>query len=431
MGNLSWGMQFRTCEKFRVFADFKSSLTPEIFHKYKSHTAITSIVASLRSQILRIVIRCTNLIKKSNKKSLLKFLLLFAFAKSRILSYPTNLNQPRKVILQNLARSANPIKSFLLLFCFRKKVESPLPYRLQLTKNGNFVESKKFFATFLLSQKSRIFSYLNQLQLTKRGRGVESTLDSTLDSTIPQNLVRKCRISHEVRKSFCYFWLLPKVESFLPCQPKSTQKGNFADSANPLLPISLDSFHKRAAPRTRSPQLFFKCLAKSCRFSLLGGVPRFSVSSKKSAGGTSAPLIPDFLHHETGEFLVLTHDLKLDSTQSVESKKSFCYFWLLPKVEFSLSHQPQTTKRGNFVESTESHTQNIKNTESALDSTIPQNLIRSASLKKLLLLLAFAKSRIHFTLPTPNNQRFCNSAESRRIYPRFCPFLRQHNENRF
>ena len=81
MGNLSWGMQFRTCEKFRAFADIKSSLTPEIFHKYKSHTAITSIVASLRSQILRIVIRCTNLIKKLNQKSLLKFLLLFCFRK--------------------------------------------------------------------------------------------------------------------------------------------------------------------------------------------------------------------------------------------------------------------------------------------------------------------------------------------------------------
>ena len=59
-GNLFWGMQFRTCEKFRVFADSKSSLTPEIFHKYKSHTAITSIVASLRSQILRIAIRIAN-----------------------------------------------------------------------------------------------------------------------------------------------------------------------------------------------------------------------------------------------------------------------------------------------------------------------------------------------------------------------------------
>ena len=43
-GNLFWGMQFRTCEKFWDFADAKSSLNPKIFHKYKSHTAITSIV---------------------------------------------------------------------------------------------------------------------------------------------------------------------------------------------------------------------------------------------------------------------------------------------------------------------------------------------------------------------------------------------------
>ena len=49
------------------------------------------------------------------------------------------------------------------------------------------------------------------------------------------------------------------------------------------------------------------CSQKAAAFSLLGGVPRLSVSSKKSAGGTSAPLIPDFLHHETGEFLVLSH----------------------------------------------------------------------------------------------------------------------------
>ena len=42
--------------------------------------------------------------------------------------------------------------------------------------------------------------------------------ESTLDSTIPQNLTRSAqnrRISHEVRKSFCYFWLIPKVESLL------------------------------------------------------------------------------------------------------------------------------------------------------------------------------------------------------------------------
>ena len=47
--------------------------------------------------------------------------------------------------------------------------------------------------------------------------------ESTLDSTIPQNLTRENhRISHEVRKSFCYFWLKPKVESLLPYQPQLT-----------------------------------------------------------------------------------------------------------------------------------------------------------------------------------------------------------------
>ena len=79
---------------------------------------------------------------------------------------------------------------------------------------------------------------------------------------------------------------------------------SFAESAIPLLSNSLDSFRKRAAPPSPLP-----LRAKSCRFSLLGGVPRNSVSSKKSAGGTSAPLISDFLHHETGEFWVLRTDL--------------------------------------------------------------------------------------------------------------------------
>ena len=41
--NSSLGMQFRTCENFGNFADIKSSLNPQKFHKYKSHTAIRRI----------------------------------------------------------------------------------------------------------------------------------------------------------------------------------------------------------------------------------------------------------------------------------------------------------------------------------------------------------------------------------------------------
>ena len=48
-GNLSWGMRFRTCENFWDSADHQSSVRPKNFHKYKSHTAITSIVI-LRTQ---------------------------------------------------------------------------------------------------------------------------------------------------------------------------------------------------------------------------------------------------------------------------------------------------------------------------------------------------------------------------------------------
>ena len=62
MGNLSLGMQsagfanevkqpFRTCENFGDFADSKSSLNPQNFHKYKSHTANTSIVCNAESKI--------------------------------------------------------------------------------------------------------------------------------------------------------------------------------------------------------------------------------------------------------------------------------------------------------------------------------------------------------------------------------------------
>ena len=59
--NLSLGMQsagfanevkqpFRTCENFGDFADPKSSLNPQNFHKYKSHTANTSIVDSASAE---------------------------------------------------------------------------------------------------------------------------------------------------------------------------------------------------------------------------------------------------------------------------------------------------------------------------------------------------------------------------------------------
>ena len=138
--NLFWGMRFRTCEKFRVFADSKSSLTPEIFHKYKSHTAITSMVASsYRSRkSLRIVDSAKQNLNQNNcaKHQKQKFLLLLAFAKSRILSYLTDFNQPKKVILQNLARSA---KSFCY-FWLKPKVESPLS--LLLRAHCRFAQSK-------------------------------------------------------------------------------------------------------------------------------------------------------------------------------------------------------------------------------------------------------------------------------------------------
>ena len=144
-------------------------------------------------------------------------------------------------------------------------------------------------------------------QSTKNGESNDSSLRGRIADS-PKQSTKKIKSARSVNpnKSFCYFWLLPKVESSLPYQPKSTQKGNFANSTNPLSLNSLVFSRKRAAPPSPLP-----LRAKSCRFSLLGGEPRNSDSSKKSAGGTTAPLIPDFLHHESGEIRCASHNLIL------------------------------------------------------------------------------------------------------------------------
>ena len=151
------------------------------------------------------------------------------------------------------------------------------------------------------------------------------------------------------KKSFCYFWLLPKVESLLPYQPQLTKRGNFVesnasflldsslDSALPSPSNSLDSFRKKGCTPLHSPPTRQKAAA----FSLLGGVPRLSVSSKKSAGGTSAPLIPIFLHHETGEFSGANARLK--NRFCFAESKSFCYFWR----NFAKSRIPLNFKDSN------------------------------------------------------------------------------------
>ena len=88
------------------------------------------------------------------------------------------------------------------------------------------------------------------------------------------------------------------------------------NSAN-LSPLnSLDSSRKkcctpRPAPPTRQ---------KATAFSLLGGEPRFSASSKKSVGGTTAPFDSDFLHHEAGEFSGASHETFLDSANLSNSQ---------------------------------------------------------------------------------------------------------------
>ena len=166
-GNLSWGMQFRTCKNFWDSADYQSSVRPKNSHKYKSHTAITSIVDSAESQNLG----------------------------------------------ENPGISHEVRKSFCY-FWLLPKVESPLPYQLKTTKRDNFVE---YFA------ESTLDSTIPQ--------NPHDSADSALDSANSQNLTRKMqnpRIQHEMRKSFCYFWLLPKVES---SPPLNFNLPNDADSA--------------------------------------------------------------------------------------------------------------------------------------------------------------------------------------------------------
>ena len=60
------------------------------------------------------------------------------------------------------------------------------------------------------------------------------------------------------------------------------------------------------------------------------------------------------------------------SARSAKPHKSFCYFWLLPKVESSLPYQPQLTS----------------------DSTIPQNLIQNKSVRSTRKLARFVVQKI-------------------------------------
>ena len=117
VGNLFWGnhlcyfgTKFRSMDAQVLFRSFCAKIT-------QSTTAITSIV----------VAKATNL--KIKRESLLKFLLLFAFAKSRISLFSrhceANHRFAKAIQSKNQsAQSANPIKSFCY-FWLSPKVESP------------------------------------------------------------------------------------------------------------------------------------------------------------------------------------------------------------------------------------------------------------------------------------------------------------------
>ena len=116
-GNLFWGMRFRRFGKSPQGTDSSPLSLCRFTKNYKSHTAITSLVDSARyaqnlvensakfAESSADSAESQNLWEKSNKKSLLKFLLLFAFAKRRIPLNHINFNPSSKVDSQNLAKN--------------------------------------------------------------------------------------------------------------------------------------------------------------------------------------------------------------------------------------------------------------------------------------------------------------------------------------
>ena len=148
-------------------------------------------------------------------------MLLLAFAKSRVPSllktqihqrFHNSAESTLDFATQNLIRKAqnhrisHEVRKSFCYFWLSPKVESPLPYRLQSTKKGNFAKLKSF-CYFLLIQKveSSFPLNFNQPEIPQFRR-----IHKLTESKIPT-----LRISHEVHKSFCYFLLSQKVESFL------------------------------------------------------------------------------------------------------------------------------------------------------------------------------------------------------------------------
>ena len=79
--------------------------------------------------------------------------------------------------------------------------------------------------------KARTQSPLSLCRFTKNHES-QTENPSVVDSA-SQNLGENPRISREVRKSFCYFWLLPKVESSLPYRLQSTSDSTISQNLIP------------------------------------------------------------------------------------------------------------------------------------------------------------------------------------------------------
>ena len=214
--------------------------------------------------------------------------------------------------------------------------------------------------------KARTQSPLSLCRFTKNHES-QTENPSVVDSA-KQNLIKnKSARSANPRKSFCYFLLSQKVESSLPYQPQLTSDSTIPQNLNQ---------NKSCVSTQNSPVSWCKksgikgAEVPPADFLLETEQRGTPPKSEKAAafwrvGGEWRGVQP-FLRQESGEnegeesvesTAESSAKSALDSTIPQNLKKSFCYFWLRPKVESSIPYRLQTTKR--FCNSA----------ESALDST--------------------------------------------------------------
>ncbi|MGX2983656.1 hypothetical protein [Helicobacter sp. 23-1045] len=202
------------------------------------------------------------------------------------------------------------------------------------------------------------------LDSANRTKNAESKIDSSLrDSAFNAELWQFAEFASEAKqssKSICHF------------ERSEKSLFRFCDSAIKLPFFDLDSlsFSQKGctplpAPPTRQ---------KLPLFAFRGRALAFSASSKKSAGGTTAPFAPDFLHHEAGEIKGASHglDFNLDCHDLTSSN-------LAMTENNALDSAFQTKNAESHIKTRNLDSVNkIQNAES---SAISQNLIAESKIK--------------------------------------------------